>query len=262
MGAAAIAARIALPRTARSYGTPVCGLAFNELGGPLVAVCGLTGGAGTSTLALLLARQAAAESSAPVLLTEADPLRPGLAVLAGCATPRPLIALARELDDDRVPGETFLELAPRLRLIAAAPQPCASPSPDALRALLGQARDAHGVTLVDCGTHWTAGDPVLAAATHIIWTVAATPTGLARAQAHLTAGAAPTEGRRREMLVAAAIVPRPLVPVRALRQLARRRCERLVLIAHDERLARGASSTSETTHRALAGLARTLRRPS
>src|SRR5215207_10219947 len=97
MGAAAIAARIARPRTARRDNAPVCGLAFNELGGPLVALCGLAGGAGTSTLALLLARQAAAESSAPVLLTEADPLRPGLAALTGCATPRPLIALAREL---------------------------------------------------------------------------------------------------------------------------------------------------------------------
>jgi len=262
MGAAALVARIALPWTARSDGTPVCGLAFNELGGPLVAVCGLTGGAGTSTLALLLARQAAAESSAPVLLAEADPLRPGLAALAGCATPRPLIALARELDDDRVPSETFLELAPRLRLIAATPQQCAPPSPDALRALLGQARDAHGLTLIDCGTHWSAGDPVLGAATHIIWTVAATPTGLARARAHLTAGVAPAQGRRREMLAVAAIVPRPLVPVRALRQVARRRCERLVLIAHDERLARGAHSASETTNRALAGLARTLSPPS
>ena len=118
------------------------------------------------------------------------------------------------------------------------------------------------MTLVDCGTHWTADDPVLAAATHIIWTVAATPTGLARARAHLTAGVAPRKAARREMLAAAAIVPRPLVPVRALRQLARRRCERLVLIAHDERLARGAHSASETTNRALAGLARTLRRPS
>ena len=262
MAAAAIAGRIALPRTSRSDGTPVCGLAFNELGGPLVALCGLTGGAGTSTLALLLARQAAAESSVPVLLAEADPLRPGLAALAGRATPRPLIALAHELGNGRVPSETFLELAPRLRLIAAAPQPCAPPRPDALRALLGEARDAHGLTLIDCGTHWTAGDPVLAAATHIVWTVAATPTGLARARAHLTAGVAPPEGRGREMLAAAAIVPRPLVPVRALRQVARRRCERLVLIAHDERIARGAHRASETTNRALAGLARTLRRPS
>src|SRR5215208_3341661 len=113
MAAAALAARIALPRTARSDGTPVCGLAFNQLGGPLVAFCGLTGGAGTSTIALLLARQAAAESSAPVLLAEADPLHPGLAALAGCATPRPLIALADELHNGRVPSETFVELAPR-----------------------------------------------------------------------------------------------------------------------------------------------------
>src|SRR5436305_1368767 len=43
-----------------------CGLAFERLGGPLVAVCGLAGGAGTTTLALALARQAARESALPV----------------------------------------------------------------------------------------------------------------------------------------------------------------------------------------------------
>ena len=46
-------------------------LAFTEPGGPVVVVCGLHGGAGTSTLALLLAHYAAAASSVPVLLCEA-----------------------------------------------------------------------------------------------------------------------------------------------------------------------------------------------
>ena len=42
-----------------------------EPDGPVVVVCGLHGGAGTSTLALLLAHYAAAASSVPVLLCEA-----------------------------------------------------------------------------------------------------------------------------------------------------------------------------------------------
>ena len=46
-------------------------LAFTEPDGPVVVVCGLHGGAGTSTLALLLAHYAAVAGSVPVLLCEA-----------------------------------------------------------------------------------------------------------------------------------------------------------------------------------------------
>src|SRR4051794_41494591 len=83
MGATAIAARIKLPRAAtqRDHAS-ACGLAFDQPGGPLVAVCGLAGGAGTSTLALALARQAAHESTAPVLLCETDSSAGGLAAVA------------------------------------------------------------------------------------------------------------------------------------------------------------------------------------
>src|SRR4051812_36549590 len=66
MAAAALAARVPLLNARRSEAAPACGLAFDEPGGPLVAVCGLVGGAGASTLALCLARQAAHESAAPV----------------------------------------------------------------------------------------------------------------------------------------------------------------------------------------------------
>src|SRR4051795_4560031 len=78
--------------------------------------------AGTPTLALGRAPQAAAASAAPILLTEVDARRAGLAVLARRATPRPFVALAQELADQRTPIDTFVELAPGLRLIAAHPQ--------------------------------------------------------------------------------------------------------------------------------------------
>ena len=45
MAAAAIAARIRLPRAVRGEDAGAGALAFDELGGPLAAVCGLTGGA-------------------------------------------------------------------------------------------------------------------------------------------------------------------------------------------------------------------------
>ena len=49
---------------------------FSEPGAPLVAVCGLHGGAGTTTLACLLAEHAAAASPAGrVLAVEARPAR-------------------------------------------------------------------------------------------------------------------------------------------------------------------------------------------
>ena len=94
MGAAAIAARIPLRTPARSRSTARA-LAFHRTGGPLVAACGLAGGAGTTTLALLLARHVAAESSVPVLLTELAADRGGLAAATGRAGPASLAALAR-----------------------------------------------------------------------------------------------------------------------------------------------------------------------
>ena len=104
MAAAAIAARLPFPRAARAGHAGERALAFDTVGGPVVAVCGLTGGAGTSTLALLLARLAASDSTAPILLAETDPMRAGLAVLTGRATPRPLVALAAARDRRQAAG--------------------------------------------------------------------------------------------------------------------------------------------------------------
>src|SRR6059036_52288 len=104
MAAAAVAARVRLPRATNRADSAVAGLAFDEFGGPLVVVCGLAGGAGTSTIALTLARHAAVASTAPVLLTEADARHAGLAVLTGKVSPFPLADLARRVADDAAPA--------------------------------------------------------------------------------------------------------------------------------------------------------------
>lgn len=257
MGAAAVAGQVGLAQKIRTRAAAAATLAFDDPGGPVVAVCGLAGGAATSTLALLLAREAARVSAAPILLTEADPQRAGLSVIAGRATPRPLSGLAQELAEDRTPTDAFAELAPGLRLIAA--NPLATPAADreALGALLDQARDAHGLVVVDCGTSWRADSPVLAHATHVVWTIPAAPVGLAVGQSQLAV--APPAGRSPEVLAATAITPQPRVSVRALRTLARSRCRQLVLIPYDQALAHGRHTSSEATLRAVAAMAPTLR---
>jgi hypothetical protein len=260
MDAAALVARIPLARRRAGDDSSACGLAFEKTGGPLVAVCGLVGGAGTTTLALCLARQAASESHAPVLVTEADEHRAGLAVIAGCATPHSLPTLACRAAAGDAPEHTFNELAPGLRLIAATPSRTTPVEPNELHALLGQARAAHGLVVVDCGSDWASHAPILDAATQILWTLPATSAGIARARALLASDALPAPGRARETLVAIAARPRPNANVRALRRLAATRCERLVLVPHSDELARGDLNGDERLRRALTGLAATLRR--
>lgn len=260
MATAAVAARTTLRRTARRAGATPGMLAFDELGGPLVAVCGLVGGAGTSTLALLLARHAAAASTAPALLTEADPRRAGLAGLTGHTTTCSLADLARHVAAHEPPGSAFAEVEPGLRLVAAAPRRSAPVEVDAIRGLLAEARAAHGLVIVDCATNWTHDSPILAAATHILWSTAATRARLAQADALLRSNVVPPAGRCVEVLVATAHTARPDVRVRTLRQLARDRCERLVLIPHSRAVARGDRTIDEPVAHALTGLAAALRR--
>ena len=138
MGAAAVAARIrAADRAPGATRRRRAGSRFDELGGPLVAVCGLVGGSGASTLAFCLARQAARESQAPVLLTEPDARRAGLAVLAGqlhaARACRGSPSASRTAER---PREPFVEIEPGLRLVASAPRRGAdAASPSTLSAL-------------------------------------------------------------------------------------------------------------------------------
>jgi hypothetical protein len=260
MGTAAITARLALTHRARRAGSAACGLAFDEPGGPIVAVCGLVGGSGASTLAFCLARQAARESQAPVLLTEPDARRAGLAVLADRSTPLCLSRLAQRVAEGRAPAEPFVEIEHGLRLVASAPRRGADAEPGHVSALIREARAAHGLVVVDCGTSWITARSVLDAATHILWTVTASRDAVARARLLLASDALPPPGRARELLVALASDRRPTASVRALRRLAAQRCERLVLAPCSDAVARGdLAHSADSLGRTLTGIAAILR---
>lgn len=253
MGATAVARRVRRP-AARARASA---RTLDEPRARLVAVIGLAGGAGTTTLALALARHVAADHALPVLLTERAASAAGLAVLTGRASQEPLARLARNLAEGDVPAEPFIELAPRLRLIASMPS-VEPPAPVAgLDVLLNQARDAHGLVIVDCGTDHLAARPLLERATNVVWTVPATPAGLAGGRALFSSDVLPPPGQAREVLAAVASLGRRRVRPRALRLLAQARCERVVLVPHSAALVEGV--IDDGVARALTGVCSTLR---
>lgn len=244
--------------------TAASGLAFDEPGGPVLAVCGLAGGAGTTTLAWLLARHAARESAAAVLICEPEALAAGLADRAGAASTTALGELARLADaGERPTTGAFADLGDGLRLIGAAPRQ-AHPAPAAaLARVLSDARAAHGLVVCDCRTlDHPASATLIAGATHVLWTLPATPTATRQARAMVDARSLPSPGRAREALVAIATQPAARASVGDLRALAGARHERLILFPHTPELARGADSDRRgRLAGALTQLATFLRRP-
>jgi Flp pilus assembly CpaE family ATPase len=241
VGAAALTGRLSLPRRrpATDAGDAER-LAFDRTGGPLVVACGLAGGAGTSTLAYQLARSAARHSAAPVLLGELG-AGGGLAAIAETASPLCLRELARAADEGRAPAQPFVELAGGLRLVASADRAEHVPlRAGALERLLEDARAAHGLVVVDAG-QLAPGEVerLLALADHVLLCLPATPAGLRRAQLDLDAGLLRRSGGVRAALVCSAIQPAARAQVRELRRLAEGRVERLLLVPHRPRLARG-----------------------
>lgn len=257
VGSAAVAARLAPVRIAARPRAATGDLAFDRLGGPVVAICGLAGGVGSSTLALALARQAAADSRTPVLLADAAGTA-GLASMAGARSPQSLGAIARALADGDQPKETFIEFPSGLRLIATDPERPTTVETAAVHGLLAQAKEAHGLVVIDCGTAWMANDAALGCASCVVWAMTATASGLSAAQRIVASGLMPHRGAG-ETLVARHVPGTPGARVRVLRGLARERHSRLVLIAHDERGGLQ-DPPGEPMLRALAGVAPTLRK--
>lgn len=220
-------------RNSRESATAV---AYNTLGGPLIAVCGLCGGAGTTTLAVTLARQAAEHSTVPALLADASPERAGIASLIGSVSDCCLLDLAAGKRPDRPFAEPF----PGLRLVASAPKPAPHATPGQIAATLTGARAAHGVCVIDCGLLSGASEAVLATATEIVWVLPATAAAVYRGQILFASTLAP-QRRGRELLVAVAVDGHAPAPTRDLRALAAHRCDQLVLIGHSRLLAVGQS---------------------
>jgi hypothetical protein len=240
VAAAALTGRLPLLRRRRASRAAESELlAFHRAGGPLVAVCGLAGGAGASTLAYLLARRAARHSTVPVLLAELA--GGGLAAVVGVNSPLGLCELARAVDEDCAPERPFAEAA-GLRLVASAQPGDPGPLPaGALERLLDDARAAHGLVVVDVGQPTASeAERLLAIADHLLLCVPATDAGTRRAELRLAGGLlrriAATGGRT---LVCAATQPGARAQVRQLRRLADGRVDRLLLVPHLPQVARG-----------------------
>jgi hypothetical protein len=179
-----------------------CGLRFSRPGGPLVVLCGLHGGAGTSTLAYALAAQAAHESPAEILLCETDAAAGDVAALTGVTSPYSLSELAGEFALGRAPAGGTLARAGKLRVIAAAPAAAPEVDHGAVSALMRAARRRHGLTVIDAGT---ARAPLtrelLPIATHVIWVTVARPGAAQRGRALLSGPLAPAVAARQALVV-------------------------------------------------------------
>lgn len=256
MGAGALTARLGgLARpVATGAGELAVGLAVDRPGGPLVAVCATAGGAGASTLALLLAAQAARESRAPVLACDTGGPTAGLARLAGVESRHTLAELGEEVKAGaRDMGGVFAAGPHGLHVVAGGPRFRNPGSTNGLEAVLEQARAAHGLTVVDCGTLQRAADQVaFELATHRLWVVPAHSDGVrsaARALEQIRRGEVP------EAIVARAHRgARPALG--ALRRLAEARGGPLVLlpaISGEDPTCEAALARSQGALAALAG---------
>lgn len=198
---------------------------------PLLAVCGLTGGAGATTVAYLVALAAAGQSSEPVLVADSGGPSGALAALAAVEAPRSLPELASQLAAGPPLRDGLYATGPAgLRVLASGPEFNSSCAYQQIERLLLDAREAHGLTVIDCGTLARDVDYVVAtAATHIAWVLSAAAPGVACAQRVLAA--APTISGK-EIVVARADVRHPKAPMRELRRIAAERRAPLVLVPH------------------------------
>jgi hypothetical protein len=211
-------------------------------GGPLVAVVGLVGGAGTTALAYLLARRAARHNPGPVLLAELHD-QGALAFLTGCGSDRGLTGLAAALDAGIRVDAPYVVVEGGLRVVAAAQPTLDSYVPvaeAALERVLSDARAAHRLVVVDAGplTH-PATATLLRNASHSMLVSSSAPAALARAEQLVAAGPLPGRGKAATTLAVVATRPGRKSSVRPARRLAERHVDRLLLVPHVPALSAG-----------------------
>ena len=170
--------------------------------GVLVAVCGVCGGAGATTLAYLLARSAARAGEEAVLVCDLGGVAAGLAECAGVESSLSLPGLVNALGAGEEPIETvFAHGGDGLRVLAREPRFEQPLDPPGLVRVLQQAREAHGFTAVDCGVPGGGCEEiVLAAATHVIWVLPVRPSAARRSRRLLALF--PGDASREEVVVA------------------------------------------------------------
>lgn len=150
----------------------------------LLAVCGIGGGAGTSTLAFLTAMYVQRFASAPILLCDTGGPGASLALLAEQGSQLSLPQAATAIAADALGVPLFVPLTPKLRLIARDPDFDDEVDPEGLKRLLRDARAAHPVTVVDCGSLQRPVERLVAEqASAILWTAQGSPAGARRVRA-------------------------------------------------------------------------------
>ncbi len=159
------------------------GLSFTEMPGPLLAVVGLCGGAGASTIAYLTAATAAMQSDLPVLVCDTGGPTAGLAAYAGVRSPLTLAdASERIASCQPVDGSLFAIDRHGLRVIAGEPQFTVQGEPAGIQRILEDARNAHVLSVLDCGTLARAAEQTaMSLATHIAWVLPANENAVVRA---------------------------------------------------------------------------------
>jgi Flp pilus assembly CpaE family ATPase len=197
--------------------------------GALVAVCGLAGGAGTSSLAYLLASDAARRERHHVLALDAGGPLASLAVLAGAEAPRSLSSASDAVANDALSGKLFANAERHLRLIARAPAREPEPDLPAVERILRDAREAHPLTVCDCGTLQREVERHIARlASHVLWVCPATSAGVRRAEAMPDGSGLHPNGE--EILIARSVASAERPPKRALMRLAEHHGMALVLV--------------------------------
>lgn len=159
-------------------------------GAPVVAVCGVSGGAGASTLTLLLGFAAAAQGRGGVLIADTGGSGASLAAIAKNRSQHSLTSAAHAHRLGILePAAAFTTLGPDLRLIGREPELSGDELGDLdpeLCDLLADAQEAHFAVFVDCGRLETAAQiEVARQATHIVWVTEGSATGARKARAVL-----------------------------------------------------------------------------
>jgi Flp pilus assembly CpaE family ATPase len=161
----------------------VLSLRFARRGGPLLALAGVCGGAGTTTLAYLIAAAAARISPEHVLLADLGGPAAAVSTFAGAESAHPFPVLADHLARGRrPPRQSFATAEEGLRVLASRPEIDEPVPEDAARQVLVQARAAHALTVVDAGALVRPVERLaVSLATHVAWVLPATPLGVRRA---------------------------------------------------------------------------------
>ena len=190
-------------------------------------MCGLCDGAGTGTLAYLIALYAARSRHGQVLV--ADTGGPGgeIACYAGAQAPRSLVELAEHVSAGLSAGQLVASTREGLRVLATGPRFATGCARDGVGMLLDHARDRYPLTVIDCGTLAREADQIaLHKASHVAWALPATASGARRARPVLDAIDPPAASE----LLAARHDPRERKPpMRELRRLAQQRHATLIL---------------------------------